>query len=150
MLRNVLSRTQIADSFVCWQCRARTQRNILRGQSRRTLSRSARIESSATLRNRNSTPYETSTPSGIREYLRQWQIHNGADVPMKEITSPTNLRTNVSNDRGNIQTRGALEAEEDDESHGDIDGYRTFLKDDLVDVGGRRTFLLPGDLVELA
>jgi hypothetical protein len=92
---------------------------------------------------------ETSALPGIREYLKQWQIHNGADIIGRQPAVRTkNHRTNVENTGLPGQSYHDL-ATDEEQSQNEFDSFRPFLKDDLVDVGGQRTFLLPGDMVEL-
>jgi hypothetical protein len=151
MLRNVFPRNQRSDSFICWQCLAKSYQNALRGPSRRTLSRSARIDIVPTQRDQvqHSVFHETTAPSNIREYLKQWQIHNSTEGSLlKPLPPMTSNRTDIANEVQFGTTFHDL-AKEEEQSHDEIDNFRPFLKDDLVNVGGQRTFLLPGDLVEL-
>jgi hypothetical protein len=143
MLRSVFPRAHRVDSFVCWQCRVNTYRTAASDHKRRT----------AKATQRSSAQYAasigTSALPGIREYLKQWQIHTGANIIAAPSTlRTTNHRTDVANSRDTGPSYNEL-AIDGGQSEEDFDNFRPFLKDDLVEVGGQRTFLLPGDMVEL-
>jgi len=152
MLRNALPRAQVTESYVCWQCRAKTHQNTTRVPSRRTLSRFARNDTTVTRRvpAQHAVPQGKTTASDIRDYMKRWQIHHAADNTL--IPSPltvTKHRTTTTTNRSFKLNDQDFDAQEEDAVE-DIHGFRPFLKDDLVDVGGQRTFLLPGDMVELS
>ncbi len=84
----------------------------------------------------------------FRERLRQWEIDHAESFPVipqvKEIASSDVLNNTTRPQVGEFQ----VEREQDDLEDDDMTtaGFRL---GDLVDVGSKRSFLLPGDLVEL-
>jgi hypothetical protein len=90
-----------------------------------------------------------STAPSIRERLRQWEIEH-ADAfqaippPSYIVNSGDVLNSATRPQPGEFQ----VETEEDEVEEGDA--YTSaFYSRGMVDVGSKRTFLLPGDLVEL-
>lgn len=88
--------------------------------------------------------------SDIRERLRQWELENVVSLnPMLDLYSKPVpgqvLNTGIHSQTNDFYVVN-LEKEEDDMEDGG--GFTTF-EHDLVDVGLRRNFLMPGDMVEI-
>jgi hypothetical protein len=86
--------------------------------------------------------------SDIRKRLRQWEIENrGTYVPLETINETKGIFGGVLNSSTG-QAGMDLESNNDERAD-EEDNASVFEQDELVDVGTKRTFLLPGDLVEL-
>lgn len=85
----------------------------------------------------------------IRQRLRQWEVENAAtfDLPpeLEEWTGPGDMRNDLTRP---LEGDQKIDSNEGPEEH-DY-SLHVFDRDDLLDVGARRKFLRPGDLVELS
>lgn len=84
----------------------------------------------------------------IRQRLRQWEIENaGSYIPLEMINETKGILGGVLN---SSTSQSGIDLESNnDESRDEDDTASVFEQDELVDVGTKRTFLIPGDLVEL-
>jgi len=94
-------------------------------------------------------PFQTfPIETDIRKRLRQWEIENaGLYIPLEMIYENKGVLGGVMN---SSTGQSGMDLETSDDERIDLeDNASVFEQDDLVDVGAKRTFLLPGDLVEL-
>ena len=117
------------------------------------LSKSAKVHITATQRRSSqyTTLQEKADSSKIRENLKQWQIENDAENAISPLALPfksIGRRAEIANEV-RFDSMGQNLSQDDEIGQDDMSNFSPFQKDDLVDVGGHRTFLLPGDLVEL-
>lgn len=96
-------------------------------------------------------PEIPSTGSSIRDRLRKWELEHAADYVMAQAPKEGTIR---KGDVVNSTTRPQLgffevEADEEDDFEDAKMATAIFDRGEMVDVGSKRTFLLPGDLVEL-
>ncbi|CZR50966.1 uncharacterized protein PAC_00841 [Phialocephala subalpina] len=172
-------REKASRDYVCWQCLSKIQQRtpytgIRRASNAARPSRSgdatlkpgqrqfnAKQASHAIIEPATNIPKDPQDParylstkpdnfkSNIRERLRQWELDNAISLnPMQEIygkPEPGQVLNTGINSTSDFYVEN-LEKEEDDA--GDGDGNATYDYD-LVDVGLRRNFLLPGDMVEI-
>jgi hypothetical protein len=95
-------------------------------------------------------PEIASTGSSFRDRLRKWEIEHAAEYVMAPVPKESNIRqgevlNNVTRPQpGDFRLEGDEDEYEDGNVHAPI-----FDRGEMVDVGSKRTFLLPGDLVEL-
>jgi hypothetical protein len=96
-------------------------------------------------------PFETSPLQlSFRERLRKWEAENAASYVLPRANAADSIRpgdvvNNLTRPQG-----GEFQVAPDEVQTEDGSGRApVFDRDELVDVGNNRTFLLPGDLVEL-
>ncbi|KAB8302861.1 hypothetical protein EYC80_006195 [Monilinia laxa] len=172
MLRNSRLPRRNVQSFVCWKCLASLHSASISGR-RRLLQgtfKNAQLSSKQIVIGRDtksfSTSYvvraETETQNGqlahssdtlstqngdlvpIRDRLRAWEAeHASRYVPITtddgaEPGSVENTSTRIEDSKFEIDEEGVAD-----------DGIENLKFEDLVDIGSRRGFLIPGDLVEV-
>ncbi|CAG8952597.1 hypothetical protein HYFRA_00009703 [Hymenoscyphus fraxineus] len=175
MLRSLSTSAQARESFVCWQCLA-SWRQGARGKGRggggvRARARAGAIPSRPLLPTPQQRSLSTSVDapirityvggpeppkaaistdlgSNIRNRLRIWESQIGSDVAAvaAQAFEDVNQAGRALNTTGVTAYTGKLDDNTEDEL---IDEFHPFAEQELADVGGKRTFLLPGDLVEL-
>jgi hypothetical protein len=94
-------------------------------------------------------PFQTlPIETNIRKQLREWEIENsGSYIPAPTLRKEDGGLGGVTNSSRNQNEMVDIDR---DMEKIDEDNYtQVFERDELVDVGVKRTFLLPGDLVEL-
>ncbi|KAH8657455.1 hypothetical protein BGZ60DRAFT_415968 [Tricladium varicosporioides] len=172
MIRALHPRKQIREPFICWQCCAKYHQGVPRGRPGRRLlgpqsqssyhdiqrwqaSRSvlskppSRSATQASIRSneRGGALSQFDANSDVRNRLRKWQFDNG-DLPVSTLIDQgeRSSQSTINTSTNSTQIRGILEynAESQDEQQ-----CISSDEPDLVDMGGARTFLLPGDLVVL-
>jgi hypothetical protein len=91
-----------------------------------------------------------STSPSLRDRLRQWELEHAANYVMSPEPKLDRLKKgDVVNDTTRPQV-GRFEVEGDENDFEDPSvPAPIFDRGEMVDVGSKRTFLLPGDLVEL-
>ncbi|KAH7364338.1 hypothetical protein BKA65DRAFT_532959 [Rhexocercosporidium sp. MPI-PUGE-AT-0058] len=174
MLRSFQRQKQVAQPFVCFHCLARNHHNSSSNTSRRPRSRSqskapengrsreirrqlhaGRVARSSieaqtvgSLPQEPPPPLSTSRPS-IRQRLRQWEMENAVSYENPGFVIDKATHGNVSNEVLQVSYNDFsgedVEPKSEVEEHIGLD----FERFDMVDVGDSRSFLLPGDLVEL-
>ncbi|KAF4626795.1 hypothetical protein G7Y89_g11361 [Cudoniella acicularis] len=167
MLRALHPRKRVTPSFVCWKCLAKLHQGSAKTRQwqgpidRRSTQSNERQNSRFSKRLLNSSsshratevssafgekppPFEpTPLELNIRERLHQWEINNVEASPAQTLADEY-----VSN----IIDSGPLLSNNDevsDDANRDEWEYSPQDTAELVDMGGLRTFLVPGDLVEL-
>jgi hypothetical protein len=95
-------------------------------------------------------PQQPSIESGFRQRLRQWEKEHAEAYVMTPAPKESNLRRgDVLNNTTRPQP-GLFQIEGEEDDFEDFNMAKPiFDRGELVDVGSKRTFLLPGDLVEL-
>ena len=88
--------------------------------------------------------------SSLRDRLREWEKEHAASYVMAPVPRETNLGKGAVLNNTTRPQPGSfqIEGEEDDYDDSNM-AAPLFDRGELVDVGNRRTFLLPGDMVEL-
>ncbi|TVY73389.1 Mitochondrial protein cyt-4 [Lachnellula suecica] len=169
MLRPFQLRKQAVKPFVCWQCLSRLHQqssyngrvgsssNAEKYNSRhlRRLSGAEHARSATSFASANASGAADSFPfptlpidTDIRRQLRQWEKENaGSFVPVQMPSENLDRMGGIVN---NGQHQDQFVDIDSDPSRDDGDYMPLFERDELVDVGAKRTFLLPGDLVELS
>lgn len=89
-----------------------------------------------------------SNKPGIRHRLRQWEAENAATYVPTMLTVDAPQPGAIHNSLTRSQS-GDFRAD-DEGGESDVLPEQIFDQDGLVDVGSKRSFLLPGDLVELS
>jgi len=97
----------------------------------------------------NSPLEELQTKLDIRQRLKQWESENASSIVLPRETLEKMEPESIYNTLTQALD-GKFELDTTMDSKGDDDlGIPGFGQDDLQDVGTRRNFLRPGDLVEL-
>ncbi|KAI9650507.1 3'-5' RNA exonuclease complex component [Ciborinia camelliae] len=172
MLRTSRLPRRNVQPFVCWKCLATLHSGVTPGGRRllQGLDKDGQLRSKQIVLKRDTKPFSTSyalravtetqnnqLPHSsdilsirkrelvpIREGLRAWETENASPfvpVTINDDAEPGTLE--------NSTTRIQDTKFEIDEEDAVDDGIANFGIDDLVDVGSRRGFLIPGDLVEV-
>jgi hypothetical protein len=88
--------------------------------------------------------------STLRDRLREWEKEHAASYVMAPMVRETNLSKGAVLNNTTRPQPGSFEIEEEeDEYDNSYMAAPLFDRGELVDVGNQRTFLLPGDMVEL-
>ncbi|KAG9238331.1 hypothetical protein BJ875DRAFT_451304 [Amylocarpus encephaloides] len=156
MLRTTISRRNLKEPFICWRCLPRSRREPLAGRPIYSRNHGLNFPRNhfSGIRYASGSPSsslaEPPPPSSevIRERLRKWELENDSGALPQYNADAFALSTSTYNSTTRTPTKLDLEDAEDYGEHNNEE-FSSFREDEMAHVGGRRTFLLPGDLVEL-